>query len=80
MANEGGAHPPTKKSRTQEEMNSEIDDLQSVIQNLASMVSNAAVSRIRTKQEGIEAAIRDNPIASVAIAAAAGFLYAIVRR
>jgi ElaB/YqjD/DUF883 family membrane-anchored ribosome-binding protein len=80
MANESGSRPSTKRSRTQEEMNSEIDDLQSEIQNLASTVSNAAASQIRTTQEGIEATIRDNPIASVAIAAAAGFLYAIIRR
>ena len=80
MASESGSRPSTKKARTQEEMNSEIDDLQSEIQKLAGLVSNAAASRIRTTQEGIEATIRDNPIASVAIAAAAGFLYAIIRR
>ena len=80
MANESGLRPSTKKSRTQEELNSEIDDLQSEIQNLASTVSKAAASQIRTTQEGIEATIRENPLASVAIAAAAGFLYAIIRR
>jgi hypothetical protein len=44
MASEGGSRPSTKKSRTQEEMNSEIDELRSEIQNLASTVSNAAAS------------------------------------
>jgi len=80
MANESGPRSSTKKSRTQEELNSEIDDLHSEIQNLASMVSKAAASQIRTTQQGIEATIRENPLASVAIAAAAGFLYAIIRR
>jgi ElaB/YqjD/DUF883 family membrane-anchored ribosome-binding protein len=80
MANESGSRPSIKRSRTHEEMSSEIDDLQSEIQNLASRVSSTAASKIRSTQEGVEATIRDNPIASVAIAAAAGFLYAIIRR
>jgi hypothetical protein len=48
-------------------MDSEIEDLQSELQKLSSMVSKVAASRIRTTHEGID------PIASIAIAAAAGF-------
>jgi ElaB/YqjD/DUF883 family membrane-anchored ribosome-binding protein len=61
-------------------MNSEIDDLQAQLQNLASTVSNAAGRQIRTTQQSLESTIRENPIASVAIAAAIGFLYAMIRR
>jgi ElaB/YqjD/DUF883 family membrane-anchored ribosome-binding protein len=80
MANESGPRPASRRSRTQEEMNSEIDDLQAQLQNLASTVSNAAGRQIRTTQQSLESTIRENPIASVAIAAAIGFLYAMIRR
>ena len=80
MAHESGPRPGGKKSRTQEEMNSEIDELQSQLQKLAGTVSNVAAKRIRTTQESLEATIRENPIASVAIAATIGFLYAMIRR
>jgi ElaB/YqjD/DUF883 family membrane-anchored ribosome-binding protein len=61
-------------------MNSEIDELQSQLQKLAGTVSNVANKRIRTTQESLETIIRENPIASVAVAAAIGFLYAMIRR
>ena len=80
MANEGSPRPAGRRSRSQEEMNSEIDDLQAQLQNLATTVSNAAGRQIRTTQESLETTIRENPIASVAIAATVGFLYAMVRR
>ena len=80
MANESGPRPASRRSRTQEEMNSEIDDLQAQLQNLASTVSNAAGRQIRTTQQSLESTIRENPIALVAIAAAIGFLYAMIRR
>ena len=80
MANESGARPGGKRSRTQQEIDSEIDDLQSQLQNLASTVSNAASRQIQTTQDSLETTIRENPIASVAIAAAIGFLYAMIRR
>jgi ElaB/YqjD/DUF883 family membrane-anchored ribosome-binding protein len=80
MANESGPRPAGRSSRTQEEMNSEIAELQAQLQNLASTVSNAAGRQIRTTQESLESTIRENPIASVAIAAAIGFLYAMIRR
>ena len=80
MANESGPRSAGRRSLTQEEMNSEIDDLQAQLQNLASKVSNAAGRQIRTTQQSLESTIRENPIASVAIAAAIGFLYAMIRR
>jgi len=61
-------------------MNSEIDELQTQLQNVATTVSNAAGRQIRTTQQSLESTIRENPIASVAIAAAIGFLYAMIRR
>ncbi len=51
MANESGPSLGGKKSRTQEQLGAEIDDLQSQLQNLASTVSNAAGRQIRTTQE-----------------------------
>ena len=80
MANESGSRPGGKRSRTQQEIDSEIDDLQSQLQNLASTVSNTASRQIRTTQNSLEITIRENPIASVAIAATIGFLYAMIRR
>jgi ElaB/YqjD/DUF883 family membrane-anchored ribosome-binding protein len=80
MATEGAPRPAGRRSRTQEEMNSEIDDLQAQLQNLATTVSNAAGQQIRTTHESLETTIRENPIASVAIAAAIGFFYAMIRR
>jgi uncharacterized protein YukE len=53
MAHESGSHPGGKKSRTQEEMNSEIDELQSQLQELAGTVSNVAAKWIRTAQESL---------------------------
>jgi len=61
-------------------MNSEIDELQAQLQKLAGTVSNVASKRIRTTQESLETTIRENPIASVAVAVAIGFLYAMIRR
>jgi ElaB/YqjD/DUF883 family membrane-anchored ribosome-binding protein len=75
MANESG-----RKSRTQEELNTEIDEIQAQLQNLAATVSNAASRQIQTTQESLESTIKANPIASIAIAAAIGFLYAMIRR
>jgi ElaB/YqjD/DUF883 family membrane-anchored ribosome-binding protein len=80
MPNDGSPSAEGKKSRTQEQISAEIDDLQSQLQNLASTVSNAAGRQIRTTQESLETTIRENPMASVAIAAAIGFLYAMIRR
>jgi ElaB/YqjD/DUF883 family membrane-anchored ribosome-binding protein len=80
MANESVPRPGGRKSRTQEEMNNEIDELQYQLQELARTVSNVASKRIRTTQESLETTIRENPIASVSIAAAIGFLYAMIRR
>jgi len=46
MANESGPRPAGRRSRTQEEMNSEIDELQTQLQNLATTVSNAGRSKV----------------------------------
>ena len=80
MTHESGPRPGSKKPRTQEEMNREIDQLQSQLQKLAGTVSNVAAKRIRTTHESLETTIRENPITSVASAAAIGFLYAMIRR
>jgi ElaB/YqjD/DUF883 family membrane-anchored ribosome-binding protein len=80
MTHESTPRPAGKKSRTPEQVNSDIDDLQSQLQNMASSVANAAGSQIRTAQDSLKSTIRENPMASVAVAAAIGFLYAMVRR
>jgi ElaB/YqjD/DUF883 family membrane-anchored ribosome-binding protein len=80
MSSESGPRLGDKKPRTQEEISSEIDDLQAQLQTLASTVSDAAGKQLRTAQASFQITIRDNPLLSVAIAAAAGFLYAVIRR
>jgi ElaB/YqjD/DUF883 family membrane-anchored ribosome-binding protein len=80
MSSESGPRLGGKKPRTQEEISSEIDDLQAQLQTLASTVSDAAGKQLRTAQASLQTTIRDNPLLSVAIAAAAGFLYAVIRR
>jgi hypothetical protein len=52
----------------------------SQLQNLSWTVTDAASRRIRSSQENLETAIRNNPLAAVGIAAGLGFLYAIIRR
>jgi hypothetical protein len=51
MANESG-----RKSRTQEELNTEIDEIQAQLQNLAATVSNAASRQIPKHVPSKEAA------------------------
>jgi ElaB/YqjD/DUF883 family membrane-anchored ribosome-binding protein len=69
-----------KKSKSPDEMADQLDELQSTVHNLASGLSGAANKQIKTAQQSLETSIRQNPISAVCIAAAAGFLYAVVRR
>ena len=79
-SNESDAPPGGKKPRTQEEVNSEIDELRSQLQNLTSTVRETASKQIKSTQQSLETAIRNNPLAAVGIAAGLGFLYAVIRR
>lgn len=78
---ETNARPTNRNSpRSSEELGDEIDAIRTEIQNLASTVTKVAGSQINHAQESVESAIRSNPFAAVAIAAAAGFLYGAIRR
>ena len=67
-----------KTSRT--EISDQIDELRSEIQNLATTLINVAAKQLACAQDSLEKSIRNNPIAAVGIAAAIGFLYAMIRR
>lgn len=69
-----------KKAKSTDEMADQLDELQSTVQNLAAGLGDAANTQIKSAQHSLETAIRQNPIAAVCIAAAAGFLYSIIRR
>ena len=80
-ANDTNAKPTNRNSpRSSEDLSDEIDAIRSEIQNLTSKVAKAAGSQINHAQESMESAIKGNPFAAVAIAAAAGFLYGAIRR
>ena len=79
-ANETNAKPANRSSPRSEDLSDEIDAIRSEIQNLTSTVAKAAGSQINHAQESVESAIKGNPFAAVAIAAAAGFLYGAIRR
>jgi ElaB/YqjD/DUF883 family membrane-anchored ribosome-binding protein len=74
------ARHSNKTSRTAEEISAQIDGLRSDIQNLATTVTNVAGKQLTRAQDSLETSIRNNPIAAVGIAAAIGFLYAMIRR
>jgi ElaB/YqjD/DUF883 family membrane-anchored ribosome-binding protein len=74
------ARHSNKTSRTAEEISDQIDELRSDIQNLATTVTNVAGKQLTRAQDSLETSIRNNPIAAVGIAAAIGFLYAMIRR
>jgi ElaB/YqjD/DUF883 family membrane-anchored ribosome-binding protein len=74
--------PPANRNspRSSEDLSDEIDAIRTEIQNLTSTVTKVAGSQINHAQESVESAIKGNPFAAVAIAAAAGFLYGAIRR
>ena len=79
------SEPPTgstsgKKAKSVEEVSDQLDELRSQMQNVAASVKNAAKTQVSDTQEKLQSAIRDNPFASVAVAAGIGFLYAVIRR
>ena len=74
------ARHSNKTSRTAEEISDQIDELRSDIQNLATTLINVAAKQLACAQDSLEKSIRNNPIAAVGIAAAIGFLYAMIRR
>ena len=69
----------TKPAST-EEISEQIDELRSQLQKLTSTVTSVTGKQIRTTQESLETAIRDNPFAAVGIALGLGFLYGLIRR
>ena len=78
-ANDTNAKPANRSSpRSSEDLSDEIDAIRAEVQNLASTVTKAASSQIN--HESMESAIKGNPFAAVAIAAAAGLLYGAIRR
>jgi ElaB/YqjD/DUF883 family membrane-anchored ribosome-binding protein len=79
--NDNNAKPANRNSpRSSEDLSEEIDAIRAEMQNLASTVTKVAGTQINHAQESVESAIRSNPFAAVAIAAAAGFLYGAIRR
>jgi ElaB/YqjD/DUF883 family membrane-anchored ribosome-binding protein len=68
-----------KRGEIPDELSDQIEALRSELQNLTTTVTDVAGKLSRT-QESIEQSIRNNPIAAVGIAAAIGFLYAMIRR
>ena len=79
-SSEGGPRGGARKPSTEQEISRELDELRSQLQNLTSTVTDAAGRQIRSSQESLETAIRNNPLAAVGIAAGLGFLYAVIRR
>src|SRR5262245_49315905 len=69
----------TKPAST-EEISDQIDELRSQLQKLTSTVTSVTGKQIKSTQESLETAIRDNPFAAVGIALGLGFLYALIRR
>jgi cell division septum initiation protein DivIVA len=70
-ANDTNAKPANRNSpRSSEDLSDEIDAIRTEIQNLTSTVTKVAGSQINHAQESVESAIKGNPFAAVAIAAA----------
>jgi len=68
----------TKPAST-EEISDQIDELRSQLQKLTSTVTSVTGKQIKSTQESLETAIRDNPLAALSIAAGIGFLYAMIQ-
>ena len=69
-----------KRGEIPEELSDQIEALRSELQNLTATVTDVAGKQFSRTQESIEQSIRNNPIAAVGIAAAIGFVYAMIRR
>jgi ElaB/YqjD/DUF883 family membrane-anchored ribosome-binding protein len=69
-----------KKPASTEEISDQIDELRSQLQKLASTVTGATGKQIKSTQDSLETAIRNNPFAAIGIAVSIGFLYAMIRR
>jgi hypothetical protein len=61
-------------------LSEQIDSIRTEIQNLTSTLGQVAVNQFGQAQASAQDTIRRNPMAAVGIAAAIGFLYALVRR
>jgi ElaB/YqjD/DUF883 family membrane-anchored ribosome-binding protein len=68
------------QGKSPEELSDQIEALRSELQNLTTTVTDVAGKQFSRAQESIEQSIRNNPLAAVGIAAAIGFLYAMIRR
>ena len=69
-----------KKPKSSEEMSDQLDRLQATVENLTAGLSEAANRQLKSAQQTLESSVRQNPIAAVCFAAAAGFLYAFLKR
>jgi ElaB/YqjD/DUF883 family membrane-anchored ribosome-binding protein len=69
-----------KKPKSAEEIGEQIDELRSQLQSLTSTITRTAGKQVRSTQESLETAIRNNPFAAIGIAVGIGFLYAKIRR
>lgn len=63
-----------------EELANQIEAIRSEIQALTASIANAASNQIGQMQEKAQDQIRQNPFTAVAIGAALGFLYGVLRR
>jgi ElaB/YqjD/DUF883 family membrane-anchored ribosome-binding protein len=72
-------HAGGTKPASTEEISDQIE-LRSQLQKLTSTVTSVTGKQIKSTQESLETAIRDNPLAVVGIALGLGFLYALIRR
>ena len=69
-----------KQGNSPEELSHQIEALRSELQNLTTTVTDVAGKQFSRTRESIEQSIRNNPLAAVGIAAAIGFVYAMIRR
>jgi ElaB/YqjD/DUF883 family membrane-anchored ribosome-binding protein len=69
-----------RQGKSPEELSDQLEALRSELQNLTTAVTDVAGKQFSRTRESIEQSIRKNPIAAVGIAAAIGFLYAMIRR
>ncbi len=63
-----------------EDLADQIEDIRAEIQNLTASIASAASNQVEQMQVKAQDQIRQNPFTAVAIGAALGFLYGVLRR